>query len=169
MDGIEQGVWIVNKTLTEVFGPKFDSPSARIQLLTTGLQESRFMDRVQIGGGPAHSFWQEEPNGIKAVLSHTTVGPILANVCNKLGVSPDWQTIYKEVILNDELACAVARLILYADGNPLPQVGDSDGAFECYIRNWRPGAYTRGNSEQKAAIAHKWAINYKLAKEQVND
>lgn len=168
MNGLELGVWVVNKTLTEVFEPKFDSPSARIQLLTTGLQESRFMDRVQTENGPAHSFWQEEPNGIKAALGNKVTGPILVGICKKLGVSPDWQTIYKEVILNDVLACAVARLLLYADPNPLPKVGDSDGAFMCYVRNWRPGAYTRGNATQQANLARKWAANYKLAQEQVN-
>jgi len=167
MNGIEQGVWVVNKTLTEVFTPKFDSPSARIQLLATGMQESKFMDRVQRGNGPAHSFWQEEPNSIKAVFGHGVVGPMLVDICNKLGVSPDWQTVYKEVVMNDVLACAVARLILYADSNPLPQVGDSDGAFKCYVRNWRPGAYTRGNPEQKADLARKWTANYKIAKDQI--
>lgn len=169
MDGIEQGVWVVNKTLTEVFEPKFDSPSARIQLLTIGLQESRFMDRVQNGNGPAHSFWQEEPNGIKAVLSNKLTGPILTSICNKLGVSPDWQTIYKEVILNDVLACAVARLLLYADPTPLPKVGDSDGAFQCYVRTWRPGAYTRGNDKQKAALFSKWVGNYTLSQEKIHE
>lgn len=168
MNGIEQGVWVVNKTFAEVLDPKFDSPSARIQLLTTGLQESRFMDRVQMGNGPAHSFWQEEPNGIKAVVGHRIVGPILAEACTKLEVAFDWQVIYKEVINNDVLACVVARLILYADGNPLPKVGDSDGAFRCYIRNWGPGAYARGNDSQKAEIARKWSGNYKLASGYLN-
>jgi hypothetical protein len=158
MNGLELGVWVVNKTLTEVLSPKFDSPSARIQLLATGLQESRFMDRVQQGGGPAHSFWQEEPNGVKAVIGHRTVGPVLVSVCNQLGVSPDWQTVYREVINNDVLACVVARLILYADTNPLPQVGDSDGAWKCYIRNWRPGT----------PRPETWAKYYQLAQEQVN-
>jgi hypothetical protein len=158
MDGIQLGVYVVNKTLTELFAPKFDSPSARIQLLATGLQESKFIDRVQRGNGPAHSLWQEEPNGIKAVLGHRVVGPILVDICNKLGVSADWETIYKEVINNDELACSVARLILYADGNPLPQVGDSDGAWQCYIRNWRPGR----------PRVESWAANYALAQEQVD-
>jgi hypothetical protein len=169
MKGIEQGVWIVNKTLTEVMAPKFDSPSARIQLLTTGLQESRFIYRVQVGGGPAYSFWQEEPNGVKAVLNHVVVGPILIDACNRLGVASDWETVYREVITNDELACVVARLILYADSNPLPKVGDSDGAFNYYIRNWRPGAYARGTQTQKDAILAKWYKNYAIAQEYVND
>jgi hypothetical protein len=168
MNGIEQGVWVVNKTLTEILAPKFDSPSARVQLLTTGLQESRFMDRIQLGGGPAHSFWQEEPNGVKAVRNHKVVGPILIDACNKLGVISDWETVYREVINNDELACVVARLILYADSNPLPQVGDSDGAFKCYVRNWRPGAYARGTQTQKDAIQTKWRKNYAVAQDYAN-
>src|SRR4051812_26587275 len=57
--------------------PKMDSPHARVQLLTTGLQESQFRDRRQIIGvkdartgklvwkptGPAKSFWQGEKTG----------------------------------------------------------------------------------------------------------
>jgi hypothetical protein len=158
MDGIEQGVWAVNKTLTEVFSPKFDTPNARIQLLAIGMQESKFMDRVQQGGGPAHSFWQEEPNGVKSVLNHELVGPMMVDICQKLGVNSDWRTVYKEVIMNDVLACAVARLILYADGNPLPKVGAVDDAWQCYLRNWKPGR-PRPDS---------WARNYKIAQEHVD-
>jgi hypothetical protein len=158
MDGIEQGVFIVNKTLSEVMDPKYDSPSARIQLLATGLQESKFMDRVQMGGGPAHSFWQEEPNGIKAVLGHPVVGSTMVAMCEKLGVPADWASVYKAVINNDVLACVVARLILYADPHPLPRVGDSDGAWQCYLRNWRPGR----------PRPDTWPGNYKKAMEHVD-
>lgn len=168
MNGIELGVCIVDKTLTEIMGPKFDSPSARVQLLATGLQESRFMDRTQMDGGPAHSFWQEEPNGIKAVFGHSVVGPILVSMCEKLGVAPSWRSVYNAVILNDELACVVARLLLYADSNPLPQIGDSDGAFKYYVRVWGPGAYTRGTDQARTKIRAKWDNNYKLALEQAN-
>lgn len=159
MNGIEQGVWVVNKTLTEVMDPKrFDSPSARIQLLATGMQETKFMDRVQKGGGPAHSFWQEEPNGIKAVLKNSTTRPYILDVCQKLQVAADWQSIYQAVILNDELGCAVARLLLYADLNPLPKIGDSESAWQCYLRVQRPGK----------PRPLDWPANYKLALEQVN-
>ena len=169
MNGVELGVWIINKTLTEILEPKFDSPSARLQLLTMGLQESRFMDRVQNRNGPAHSFWQEEPNGIKAVFNHKIVGPILVDVCNKLGVAPNWLHVYTAVILNDELACTVARLLLYADLNPLPKVGDCDGAFKCYIRVWGPGAYKHGKNTARAKLRAKWDKNYKIAMGYVNE
>lgn len=158
MDGIKLGVCIVAKTMAEALEPKYDSPSARIQLLAIGMQESKFIDRVQKGNGPAHSFWQEEPNGIKAVLNHYRVGPVLVDKCKLLGVDPNWQTIYREVINNDVLACVVARLLLYADGNPLPKVGDSDDAWKCYIRNWKPGKPRELD----------WPYNYKLAQEQID-
>lgn len=158
MNGIEQGVWVVNKTLTEIMDPKFDSPKTRVLLLSIGLQESKFIDRVQLGGGPAHSFWQEEPNGIKAVLNNNITRPYMLAACQKLHVAADWQSIYQAVILNDELGCVVARLLLYADYNPLPEIGDSQGAWKYYLRNWKPGK----------PRPLDWLPNYKLALEQIN-
>ncbi len=37
------------------------------------------------------------------------------------------------------LAAAFARLLLLTDAKPLPQIGDVQGAWAYYVRNWRPG------------------------------
>lgn len=139
MEGITAGVSIVDNTLTNILDPKFDSPEARVLLLAIGMQESAFEDRIQKPHGPAHSFWQEEPNGIKAVLNNSITKNYLIDACGKLDINPDWYSIYQDVINNDELACVVARLMLYADSHSLPAVGDSQGAWEYYLRTWRPG------------------------------
>ena len=31
------------------------------------------------------------------------------------------------------------RLLLLTDPKPLPVIGDTDGSWEYYLRNWRPG------------------------------
>lgn len=156
--GIELGVDIVNRTLTEVMDSKFDSKEVRVLLLAIGMQESAFEDRIQKPNGPAHSFWQEEPNGIKAVLNNKTTRPYLLNACDVLNINVDWYSIYMDVVNNDELACVVARLLLYADSNPLPTVGDSEGAWQYYLRNWRPGKPRPDD----------WNKNYKIAQGRIN-
>jgi hypothetical protein len=41
---------------------------------------------------------------------------------------------------DDILAAVFARLPLWADRRPLPTLDAShDEAWECYVRNWRPG------------------------------
>ena len=49
------------------------------------------------------------------------------------------QDIYERLVTDDVLACCFARLLLYTDPNPMPEVGDEDGAWRAYIRAWRPG------------------------------
>jgi hypothetical protein len=43
-----------------ILPPQMDTPEARMTLLSIGLQESRFIWRQQMGGGPARGFWQCE-------------------------------------------------------------------------------------------------------------
>lgn len=141
MDGIEYGVWVINRTLTTYLDPKFDSIAARIQLAATGLQESRFMDRAQVGG-PAHSFWQmEQGGGVHGVLTSDVTRELAVELCAKFNTSPTEAAVYAAFVLpqNDCLACGFARLLYYADSHPLPAVGDVNGSWQCYIRNWRPG------------------------------
>lgn len=157
--GVALGAQIIDKTFNDyLIADRFVSPEAKVLLLAIGLQESGFVDRVQKDNGPAHSFWQEEPNGIKAVMYNSVNKPYLLRACNSMGIAFDWYDIYEEVINNDELACIVARLILYADPAKLPTVGDSDGAWEYYIANWRPGK----------PRPQDWPDNYKAAMEYIN-
>jgi hypothetical protein len=141
MDGIEYGAWVINRTFEQYLDTKFDTPSARIQLAATGLQESRFMDRVQVGG-PAHSFWQmEKGGGVHGVLTSDVTRDLAVELCAHFNVDATEDAVYDAIMLpqNDCLACGLARLIYYADPQALPTVGDVDGSWRCYIRNWRPG------------------------------
>lgn len=135
-----------------------DSVAARLLLLVIGLQESRFEFRRQmitkvvdgkktlVPEGPAVSFWQfEEGNstsrgGVWGVLNHFRVGIIAKAVCREFGVAPDAHTVWKAMQTDDVLAACFARLLLLADAQKLPAVGDVEGAWKLYAeRAWRPG------------------------------
>jgi len=117
-----------------------NTPPARAQLLAIGLQESRFIHRHQING-PAHGFWQFEPNGIRAVLNHVTVGHAAMYLCDALGAGLEAETVkvFEAVEYNDMLAAGLARLLLRASPKPLAPRDEPEKAWQLYIDAWRPG------------------------------
>lgn len=138
--GLEAAGVIVEDTFARLLPGQFDSHSARVMLLAIGLQESRFTARVQGGGGPARGFWQfEQGGGVHGVLNHPASRLYAKSVCLLRGVAPTDGDLYRSLANDDLLACAIARLLLYTDPKPLPRVGDADGAWDYYLRNWRPG------------------------------
>lgn len=119
--------------------PSMDSPKARMMLLAIGLQESRFEHRRQIGG-PARGFWQfESGGGVRGVLTHKTSAYDAAKICPARGVGSSTKEVYERLENDDILACCFARLLLLTDPRSLPMIGDVDGAWDYYFRNWRPG------------------------------
>lgn len=119
--------------------PSMDSPKARMMLLAIGFQESRFEHRRQIGG-PARGFWQfEQGGGVKGVLTHKASIYDAVKVCHQRGVGGSTKEVYERLEHDDILACCFARLLLLTDPKPLPVIGDTDGSWEYYLRNWRPG------------------------------
>lgn len=113
--------------------------TARVLMLAIAGQESGWTHRIQVGG-PAHSFWQfEQGGGVVGVLSHPASKDKIVQVCGRLGVPCLPATVYMAMIDNDVLAACMARLLLYTDPAPLPAVGDVDGGWAYYQRNWRPG------------------------------
>ena len=64
--------------------------------------------------------------------------------------------VYNALEHDDVLAMGFGRLLLWTDPKALPGLNDVDGAWQLYLRTWRPGAYTRGTAEQKAALRKKW-------------
>jgi len=119
----------------------WDSPKARLMLLTIGQQESRFRYRRQQNNGPAVSFWQcEQGGGIKGVLGNQLTAGVMHNVCAEREVGFNGPAVWLSMQEDDLLGCCVARAVLYCDSAPLPQIGDVEGAWDCYaLRNWRPG------------------------------
>ena len=125
--------------------------SARAMLYAIGLQESAFeypfqvIDRNDLTRkGPARGYWQFElGGGVRGVLSHKassaiarifTAAIVGSNSTNEGAV---WATLE----FRDELACILARLLLWTDPKPLPDpiLASMDTAWDYYIRNWRPG------------------------------
>lgn len=108
-------------------------------MLAIGLQESRFKHRRQING-PARGYWQfERGGGVRGVLLHNTTRDAAVALCKARGVAPNDQAVYAALERDDVLAAGFARLLLWTDPRPLPELGDADAAWDYYIRNWRPG------------------------------
>ncbi len=112
--------------------------NARLLVLAIAGQESAWKERRQIGG-PARSFWQFEKGGGVAGLFQS-VPQKLAKICADLCVPFNPSDVFEAMAWHDVLAAAMARLLLWTDPAPLPQVGDVNAAWAYYERNWRPGA-----------------------------
>lgn len=116
---------------------------ARVLVIAIAGQESGWSARRQ-NGGPARSYWQFEQGG--GVAGLVRVAPVLlSNVCASLDIPFSYLTqnsaaVFEAMAWNDTLACCMARLLLWTDPRPLPDVGQQDAAWDYYVRNWRPGA-----------------------------
>lgn len=157
---------------------RMNSKEALAMLLAIGLQESGFLHRRQMGNGPARGFWQfERDGGTAGVLRHKASCLHALAVCKLRGLTdlkeaelikgyaPNSivERAYHAFERDDVLAAAFARLLLWTDAKSLPELGDVEGAFNLYIRTWRPGAYSRGNEAQRADIRAKFTRYYAQA------
>lgn len=142
---------MLRDTLRDVIGPalsrlpaRMDSLAVRVLLLAIGLQESRLTYRRQLGG-PARGLWQAERGtpetrgGVTGVLLHPASRHYLVSICTACELRPEAHAIYERLEHDDVLAAIVARLLLWTDAQPLPAVNDADGAWDYYLRCWRPG------------------------------
>lgn len=140
---------------------KMSTPASRdraiVQMLAIMLQESRGIHRKQIGG-PAVGLWQfEKGGGVKGVLSHASTRDAAQSVCRMRGVPATSDAVYAALPIDDVLAAAFARMLLWTDPFPLPQIGEVQEAWDLYIRTWRPGKPHR----------HTWDDLYAQAMEAV--
>lgn len=122
--------------LAEIAGVPSDD-RARLMVMAIAGQESAWVDRRQIGG-PARSFWQFEQGGGVAGLFRVAPAK-LGPICTYLHVPFDLDTVFEAMAWNDTLATCMARLLLWTDPAPLPDVGDVRAGWAYYLRNWRPG------------------------------
>jgi len=130
---------VIVPTFQHLLPGKFDSKPARVQLLAIALQESGLKTRRQ-DGGPARGLWQlEQGGGIRGVLEHPSSRQYARAVCALQAVAPVSSDAYAAFLSDDQLSCAFARLLLWTDAEPLPDLGDVEGAWKYYQRNWRPG------------------------------
>ena len=150
----------VDDALAKIVNPALDllpdamrSDTARVMMLAIALQESALGARAQ-DGGPAVGLWQmEQGGGIHGVLHNLRTAHYAETVCNIQGVAPRDANVYAALPENDLLAANFARLLLWADTEPLPALGDTHAGWLCYQANWRPGA----------PRPDAWAANYAKA------
>ena len=118
---------------------KMNSDKSNIMLLSIGLQESRLIHRKQIGG-PAKGLWQfEKGGGVRGVLTHASSAGLAKTILETRGYEPNINTAYDALEHDDILACVFARLLLWTDPRPLPELGEDRRAWDLYLRVWRPG------------------------------
>lgn len=137
------------------------SREATVLLLAIGLQESEFKDRRQIKG-PARGFWQFEfAGGFRGVLNHRSTAQHAMMLGDARGYARQTEAEqFSQLELDDVYAAGIARLLLWTDPKVLPALNQPDDAFDYYLRTWRPGAYTRGTTEQRAEIRARWNRAY---------
>ena len=121
---------------------KMDTLEARRQQAAIGWQESKYLTRVQYGGGPAHSYWQmEETGGVHGVMNFKADGGKIAalarSVCHTRGVPFVRHDVWKALATDDVLGAALCRLLMYTDAYPVPKT-EKEG-WSMYLRTWRPG------------------------------
>lgn len=122
-----------------MFPANYDSVKARLMLLTIGLQESRLEARKQVGG-PARGLWQfERGGGVRGVFKHPSTEKRAVEICDALQVPATVEEVYQTLQYDDVLAAAFARMLLWTDPFPLPELGEVEEAWLLYERVWRPG------------------------------
>ncbi len=117
-------------------------------LFAIGLQESRFEHRRQLlkkAGvlqpiGPAKGYWQfERGGGCRGVVEHAASRYWMSRLCSERKCDFNATSIWNAIETDDVLAAGAARLLLFTDPKRLPALGDANGAWNLYIRTWRPG------------------------------
>lgn len=123
-----------------------DTPIARVIMRAICLQESGGIHRVQRSrnekgemiAGPARGLWQfEENGGVKGVLRHQATSLLATHLCVERRVEPNKHAVWEALEHDDVLAAGFARLLLWTDPHKLPT--DVRGAWDLYLRTWRPG------------------------------
>ena len=147
---------------------KMSGEKARVLLLAIQLQEDPQRLRRQMGNGIARGLFQFElGGGVKGVLRHEATTKYAHNLASIREVPASPQAVYEAIEFDDVLAAGLARLLLWSDSKPLPEVGEVREAFDTYLRVWRPGAYTNGTPVKQLALWTKWQLNYARAMDQL--
>lgn len=147
--------------LISIGGPRRDVRADALLLAIAG-QESAWTHRVQRSrrkdgsffDGPARGLWQfERGGGVAGVLHHRSTARLARALCVSRDVTPDPLPVWERLATDDILAAGLARLLLWTDPRPLPQIGDQDGAWQAYLNSWRPGK----------PHPDRWPPNYRAA------
>lgn len=140
---VHKNVW---KPAMELLPKKMDTKEAAVIGLTTGLQESLLVHRYQLVAGkpgvkgPARGLWQfERGGGVKGVLTHKASAGLAKEIQAHMGHGVGIDAAYEALEKDDVFAAVFARLLYYTDPYSLPEVGQSQRAWNLYQRTWRPG------------------------------
>lgn len=161
----------IDQVLTRIVVPglallpsHMDDVRARLLLLAITLQEDPEQRRRQWPTGPARGLWQFERGGaVRGVLNHGATAKLARAVCAERGIEPTPAAVWPALQHDDLLAAAFARLNLWWDPAPLPAPGYCAAAWNLYLRTWRPGAWSRGSTEQRQGLRAKWDRGYARA------
>lgn len=127
---------------------EMSSTRARALLVAIAAQESGLTARRQIVGtvngrpkyGPARGLWQfERAGGVAGVLEHRATRDHAARVLTLRGVPVEERAAYQALSVDDIVAAAFARLLLWTDPRALPYATDSPVGWLIYLATWRPG------------------------------
>jgi hypothetical protein len=136
---------------------KMNSRPARVMLHAINLQENPKRLAQQVNGPARGDYQFEKGGGVKGVMTHASVRKHAEAVCSARGAAFDAESIYQAIGRDSILAAALARLLLWTDPKPLPDTSDEQGAWELYLRVWRPGAYERQPAELRAKFRKNYA------------
>lgn len=137
---------------------------ARVLIGAICLQESGGRDVQQEGNGPADGYPQFEVEAIREILENAATAKMAMQAVHASGIldfgseqdaqgnqgaagpgvsplSPSQiATVVHAKFLNfPTLQIVFARLMLWANPNPLPELGDCDDAWNYYDSTWHPG------------------------------
>lgn len=150
--------------------PEMRKIEAELVMLTIFGQEADFKHRWQVVDdpskkGPARGLGQfERGGGVKGVLNHSATKSWAYKACLERDLDPsDPNEIWLALEKDDQLAAVFTRLLLWSDAGRMPEVGDEEGAWQLYLRTWRPGAYARGDVETRSELRRKWTYYYERA------
>jgi len=150
---------------------KMNTIEARAELLTIGLQESKFEHRWQVLNdptkkGPARSFWQGEQGGgmVTGTMTHPASKELARAACAFRGVAFTPWAVWTAIENDDVLAAILARLLLWTEPGALPRVTDTEAAWLLYLRAWRPGAHARGTPAKRAQLRAEWEQHHRAAR-----
>ena len=154
--------WVL-PTAYQLLPSEMRSPEAHAMLLAIGLQETGFLERRQLEGGPARGLWQfERGGGTAGVLSHPDSKPHAMKVLRELHYpEPAVAAVHVALEHNDILAAAFARLLLWTLPDRLPKRGQPWVAWAQYLKAWRPGEPRRAT--WSAYYTRAWEITADVA------
>ncbi|HGY9618030.1 TPA: hypothetical protein ACOJNU_000085 [Pseudomonas putida] len=134
---------------------------AKVILHAINLQENPTRLEQQVKGPARGDYQFEKGGGVIGVMTHCSVKARAQDACRARGVAFNADSIYLAIGRDPILAAALARLLLWTDPKPLPGANDEQGAWELYLRVWRPGAYSRQPEELRAKFKRNHAAAVK--------